>query len=1217
MAETRRGVELLLLGPLELLRDGAVVPLGGRRTRAVLAALALHRGEIVTVDRLIEELWGERAPATASHAIEVHVSQLRKALGPERELLVTRPTGYALELDAERVDVDRFARLLDAGRVALRDGDADGAASLLCQALAVWRGSALADFTYEPFAQVEIARLEELRQACREERIEADLALGRHAELVGELESLAAAEPFRERLRAQLMLALYRCGRQADALAAYHAARKALVDELGIEPSPGLRALEAAILRQDESLLAPRPRAEPAPLAPARKIVTMLCAGLACATGLDPEALHELLDRIYDVVAAAVERHGGTIEQFQDTAVIALFGVPTAHEDDVLRAARAGLEAQEGVRALASQLKVPLELRVGLECGEVLAAARGRQRVVTGPVVGVARRLQEAAPPGAVVAGELAARVIEHAATLTPLPDGGSLLTDVSASAPPVARRLDGPFVGRRTELASLRAALAGSIAERKTQALLVVGPAGIGKSRLVDELARSAGARVLAGRCLPYGEGITYWPLRTVVPEEQLAAIVGAQSAGEIAWSFRRWCEERAREQPLLLVLDDLQHAEPTLLELVEQLAERGRGPILVVGIAREELLAERPEFLAAAQLPLEPLAEVETEVIAEALLGGRLLAEDIRAQLIETAEGNPLFLEQLLAFAAEESALGGDRPLPGSIQALLAARLDRLGPGERAILERAAVIGKEFRSGEVVGLLDAAEAPTAERHLLALVARGFLRRADDGAFSFRHVLIQDVTYRATPKRKRATLHERFADRLGDAEALDEIKGYHLERAYRLRLELGQADRGIRQLAADAGARLGAAGIRAWKRSDVPATVNLLDRATAVLPDDDARQGELLCELGLALWTKGETERALPVLQEAARVSEAARDVGLGLRVEFEATRIRLLAERTAGMAQLADLLATAIPMLERLGDERALGRAWLFSGFVEGGVHGRHQAWEEAAERALVHYRRSGWPTSTCLQQLAAALYYGPAPVARAVGRCEELLLDKDGGAAGEASVRVFVGGLQAMLGRVDEARRLVLEGSRIYEELGYVGAPATYSEAVLGQIELLAGEPAAAERVLRSACETLGRLRDDKSLSTRAAELAEALYQLGRYPEADEWALLARARAAPDDLSAQSLWRGVLAKLLARSGSPGEAEVLAREAVQLAAATEALTRQGKVLLDLAEVLRLGGREADATPVFADAASVFERKGNVMASAQVRALLAEAALV
>jgi DNA-binding SARP family transcriptional activator len=260
-----------LLGPLSVTLDGVPIPLGGQKRRALLAVLLLDANHVVSRDRLIDALWGEDPPDTARNTIQVYVSQLRKLL-PEGVLETAAP-GYRLSIEPDSIDLFEFARLSEEGRTALGAGDAASAADTLGEALALWNGAPLADLAWEPFAQTEIVRLEELRVAALEDRIDADLALGRHGQLVGELERLVAEHPLRERFRAQLMLALYRSGRQADALAVYQRARRTMVDELGIEPGESLRQLERAILAHDPSLNTPQagptsPRRVPTPPTP-------------------------------------------------------------------------------------------------------------------------------------------------------------------------------------------------------------------------------------------------------------------------------------------------------------------------------------------------------------------------------------------------------------------------------------------------------------------------------------------------------------------------------------------------------------------------------------------------------------------------------------------------------------------------------------------------------------------------------------------------------------------------------------------------------------------------------------------------------------------------------------------------------------------------------------------------------------------------------------
>jgi DNA-binding SARP family transcriptional activator len=1236
-------LEVRLLGPLEVSSQGREVPTGGPKPRALLAALALEAGRVVSVDRLVESLWPGEPPDTAGHAVQVYVSQLRKTLG--EGAISTRPPGYAFEPDPGSVDVHRFVRLAGEGREALGGSDAAGASSVLREALALWRGPALADFTYEPFAQTEIARLEDLRAVAVEDRIEADLALGRHAELVSELEALVESQPLRERPRGQLMLALYRSGRQADALAAYRAARETLVEELGIDPGPALRELEAAILRQDEALLPPK-GAVAAPAMQFRRLVSVLFVdvveSMALADTLDAEALGRVLSSYFEAVSAVLTRHGGTVEKYAGDAVMAVFGIPVSHEDDALRAARAALDIRTAIAALNKRLGVRLEIRIGVESGEVVTTPSDtRQRLVTGEAVGIAARLEESAAADEIVVGEVAARLIDHAARLAPL---GALaikgkreavrafrLVEIETIAPAFARHLDASLVGRKRELAALRKLLKQAVDGSAVRVAVVVGSPGVGKSRLAAELARRArGATARFGRCLAYGEGITYWPLREVVEtaegQERDAILAALEAdtpppASEIALLFRHLCESLARDRPLIVVFDDVHWAEPTFLELVEHLADKGVGPILVVCVAREDLVHERPTFLEgrdnAQRIVLDALSGDDADALLEGL-GGAILESDQRARIVEAAEGNPLFLEQLLALALEGGLAG--RPLPETVQALLAARLDRLGPGERAVLERGAVVGKEFTADDVVSLLDAEAAPTVDSHLGTLAARGFIRPRGEGGLAFRHGLVQEAVYRAAPKRLRAELHERFADRLdrtyADLPELDEFVGHHLEMAYRFRTELGESDRRTARLAEDSGRRLGHAGIRAWKRVDIHATTNLLERSTSLLPTDEPVRLEYLCELALALRTFGDAPAAAYVVADVIDSSRKAGNRRLELRARIEGEYLRLLQDPRSTADELLAATREGIPMFESVGDERALGRAWLLDGFVQGGLRANYKTWEESAERALEHYKNANWPTSTCVGEIAAALYYGPTPVPVGIARCEQLRQREVSDRVGEANVGVFYGGLLAQRGDIDEARRSIAAARETFADIGQRTAAAIRCSAVLGDVELLAGNAETAADVLRDLCDELVLLGDSSHLASRAGDLAEALYVSGRLDEAHEWSRIAEQHTAADDVDARIRWLPVRAKIAARRASEVGALALAHEAVNLAESSDGLNRRAKAYSDLAEVLHRAER-AEAATAFAEALSLYELKGNLVGVAQVRALSADRALV
>jgi len=1244
------GLELRFLGPLEARRSGETLPLGGTKQRAVLADLLVHLGEVVSVDRLIDAVWPERPPASAVHAIEVYVSQLRKRLDPERRgLLPGGPGGYAVKIDPEHVDARRFERLLDEGRRALADGEASRAAERLCEAIALWRGEALADFAYEPFAQEEIARLEELRVQALESRIDADLALGRHSELVGELEALVVAQPLRERTTGQLMLALYRSERQADALAAYRSARERMVEELGIEPGPQLRSLEASIIRQEQELLGPAPVRPVRVARRQRKLVTVLSADIFAGTG-DPETLDGALRRALDLAAEVVAAHGGLVERSSGDALMAVFGAPVAHEDDALRAARAAVTLRDGLRELNDRLEVEVGFRlgvpIGLATGEaVVVDPVGREGSATGDAVNLAARLREAGAPGEIVVDDLTRRLVSHAARLEPLgelalrgrePVPAFRLLEVDDDAPAVVRRSDVPFTGRHHELGRLRQAFAEASRGPGLRAVLTLGPPGIGKSRLARELERTLGDRatILGGRCLPYGTGITFWPVLMAVRAAAGSAAGGAleallgdgdgptPSTDEIAWAFRGFCEELARDRPLLLVLDDLHWAEPALLDLVDYLVQQSAGaPILVLALAREDLLEERRDFLSGHErLELAALPAGDTQALVESLSEAAPLSEETLRLIAGTAEGNPLFLEQLVALAMEDGSIAAERPLPTTIQALLLARIDRTGPAERAVLERGAVVGTEFSRGAVTALLEPALAATVDRHLEALVRRGFVRparqvEAYEEGFSFSHGLIQAAVYGATPKSDRAELHERYAGWLerrspkptGDADAL---LGYHLEQAFRQRAELGPVDARLRVLASDAGARLGRAGIRAWKRGDAAAATNLLGRATSLLPPDDPTRRELLCELGLALRTAGEPARADEALTEALASAADTRDRRIELRAEIELGTLRLLTSPGTAAEPLLESVERAIPVLESIGDDRALGRALLVDGFVQGAVRGRNAYWHWAAERARAHYERSGWPTSTCLEALAAALYYGPAPAPGALAQLAALSEEPSTDRAGRSHLLVFAGGLEAQRGHFKKARLALGQARATYEEFGRIPALAMNCGPVAASVALLAGDLDEAEHELRTACAQLEAIRDWSHLASQAADLASVLYDRGRYEEAAEWLGRTAGHAAPDDVIAQLGRLAVEAKLLARAGKTDRARRLAGQAVGLAESTDALNQHANALLDLAEVLRLADRRAEASASAREALRLYTLKRNTVAMRRTREL-------
>jgi DNA-binding SARP family transcriptional activator len=711
-------VEFRILGPLEVGAGDAVLALRGRRQRALLAILVLHANEVVSAERLIDDLWGADAPESGIAALQVRVSQLRRALethGPDgsADAIRTQHPGYLLRAAPDQIDARRFGRLLAGGRALAAESEPERAAQVLREALDLWRGPALADFAYEPFAQPEIARLEELRLAALEERIAADLALGRHAELTGELEALVADHPLRERLRAQHMLALYRNGRQADALAVYRDTRSSLVEQLGIEPGEELRHLEQAILRQDPNLAPPRARpprrSERPPVIEERKVVTVVFVDLVGSTELvleaDPERTRALLDRYYEAMAFEIDTAGGTVEKFVGDAVLAVFGAPVAQEDHAERALHAALAMR---RRMSELFGDQLSLRVGLATGEVVVGrARAGGAFVTGVAVNVAERLQRAAAPGEILVTARTARAAGGVFELGPptvveakgIPEGvecRNLVRALSLTQSRGRRGLGSVFVGREHELDVLRASYRRTVERGSPSLLTVVGDAGVGKSRLLREwwdwLAEASPAPVRrASRCFPAGKRVTFGPLRDVLREEFgllmtdppdlarqrlgdreiLGLALGLDIASDLHPLAARerlreaWVDlldELVSERPAVLLVEDIHWAQDLLLELLEAAARDVRGPLLIVVTARPELADERPAWAQgqrdAATIRLDPLSAEESAVLFE-----QLLCADpqpaLRDLLVERTEGNPFFAEELLERLLDEGLI------------------------------------------------------------------------------------------------------------------------------------------------------------------------------------------------------------------------------------------------------------------------------------------------------------------------------------------------------------------------------------------------------------------------------------------------------------------------------------------------------------------------------------------------------------------------------
>jgi DNA-binding SARP family transcriptional activator len=1260
-----------ILGPLEVRAGDRVVPLRGARQRELLAVLLLHANEIVSSDRLIDDLWEGDPPPTATKMIQNGVSQLRKLLAPEGEgeqLLVTRSPGYLLRVDSGELDADRFESLAAEGRRELAAGDYAAAVERLREALALWRGPALVDFVDATFARAEAARFDELRSTATEDRIDADLALGRHADVVPELEALVAQYPLRERLRGQLMLALYRSGRQADALRVYQETRDVLVEELGLEPSPALQRLEKAVLVQDPALelgdeVRPAPEPEDAGVSgpETRKTVSVVAADILSLEGPhDPEALRRPMGRAVETVTDVLQRHGASTEPSTGGGVIGIFGVPRVHEDDALRAVRAAFEARTALGDLGAELEdesgVSVALRAAVLTGEVVAANAVAHSLVASDAVSVAARLQQAAEPGEILVDEQTERLVRDAvrvesadpAALRATGRGAAWrLVKVEAGAPGYIRRMETPMIGRGEELSRLKQCFERAAGERAVQLFTVLGPPGIGKSRLAQELVSSLDgeAQVLHGHSLSYGEGITFWPLREVVsqvngadPQQSLRNVLAEESdadtivdrllgaaglAGnassneETFWAARKLFEALARERPVVLVLDDVHWADPTFLDLVEHVADwSSESPILLLCLGRPELLDARPRWAGGRaninSTLLEPLSTAESEQLVELLLAGGELTGGLRDRILGAAEGNPLFIEQMLAMLAENGDGGSE--IPPTIHALLAARLERLDAEERRVVQRAATIGREFRRAAVIDLSPKEERGAVGDALQKLVRRELLRPAGDESFRFRHLLFQEVAYDSLPKQARGGLHERFADWLERAtedrvSEYEEIVGYHLEQAYRYRAELAPVDEDARALARRAATRLGAAGRRAYERGDVHAAALWLSRAAALLEPGAPGRAELLADLGEALRETGDFERAESVLAEVTGAAAAAGDQVLEARAQL--IRLRLHMQTDPASEDVAAEGALLVETFEEAGDERLLAKAWELLAWPPW-FRGQAAAADEALRRAIEYARRAG-DARTEAQSLnlsVGAAFFGPMPVPEAIAVCEKILAQPGQQRRIVASALRALAGLKAMAGSFAEARELVASHREVLGELGLRVTAASAAE-TYGIVEMLAGDPAAAERELASGYQTLDEIGEIATFPDLAAKLADALYAQGRDDEAFEVSEVSRRATAPDDLSAGVQWRAVQAKLLARRGDAAAAEELAREAVALAEETDFLVLHADALMDLAELLRLADREGESQPFVEQALELYERKGHVVGASRARALL------
>jgi class 3 adenylate cyclase/tetratricopeptide (TPR) repeat protein len=932
-------------------------------------------------------------------------------------------------------------------------------------------------------------------------------------------------------------------------------------------------------------------------------VVTVLFCDVVGSTALgesvDPEALQGLLARYFERMKGIVELHGGSVEKFIGDAVMAVFGVPAAHEDDALRACRAADEMRAAFPDLG------MRGRIGVNSGEVMSGTG--ERLVTGDAVNVAARLEQAAEAGEVLIGAETLGLVGSAVEV-----GAERLLELKGKSESVAayqlvavrvageRSHSSRFVGRERELQRLSDAWDQALTGSRCELVTVVGDAGVGKSRLVGEALAEVEARVVRGRCLPYGEGITYWPVVEVVkqlqslPSDPVAAaairsLLGESGVGtsgdEIAWAFRKLLEEQA---PLVVVFDDIQWGDETFLDLVESMALLSAGaPLLLLCMARPELVEMRPAWPAG--LRLEPLPPGD----AEALIGDTVSSE-MRERIAHAAGGNPLFISEMLAMAAGNEVV----EVPPTLKALLAARLDQLDEPERRVLERGSIEGEIFHRGAVQALTP--EETQVTTRLAALVRQQLVRPdraqiAGDDGYRFRHLLIRDATYDALPKAARAELHIRFAgwlDEHGDALVeRDEIVGYHFERAAGYQAELGQPDPGLAERAAK---YLAAGGRRADERGDSRGALALLTRAAELLRPVRL---ELELELQVAWHLNAVSGRAgAEAAEDVANRAERAGDHSGALLARALALNLRSGVGEVLPGEAAEELCNQALPAEETRGDARRLALLWELVA-VAAQHRMRNDSAVQAAARGMEYQRLGG--NSSMSDIFDWALILGTRSAEDGLRTLDELAASRPPG-AGDLSRAVHL----AMAGRFDEAWA-VGRGCAAHPDdvTGSAGEGASY----LAMVASIEGDRERACRYYRDFLAVI-----PSSIESIAASyelpLARDLCYLGRYEEVQP--LLHHARSVAQGPALRAMGSSVEALTLAARGRLVEAEASARTAVAVATdEMDNLWLEAWAHEDLATVLERAGRINDAYEELERAAAIWERKGCRPCANRIRA--------
>ena len=955
-----------------------------------------------------------------------------------------------------------------------------------------------------------------------------------------------------------------------------------------------------------------------------RKLATAMFVDLVDSTRLvsasDPEIVRRRVTGFFEQAAGQIAAYGGTVEKFAGDAVVAVFGVPTAHEDDAERAVRAATAILEGV-----EREGELAVRIGIEAGEVVAES-GDSTFATGEALNVAARLQQSASPGEILMGPTAHGLTIGAVVAEPAGERELkglprelvvwrvICADGHAGRP---LSVAAPYVGREEELQLLENAYARAVRDRRAQLVTIYGEPGIGKSRLAREFfAGLERTTVLTGRSLPFGEGLAYRPLAEMVqdaagiseddsPEEAieklrdacssdaiadllglasgvLDTVSGERRGQEIAWAAHEWATSLAEAQPLVLGFEDVHWAEEPLLDLVEHLADRiDDAPVLIVCLARPELLDARPGWgggrRRAITIELGPLPDYETGMLVDALIDGSRLPEDLRAALLDKTEGNPLFVEETVRLLVEEGDTATVR-IPDTLQALIAARIDRLPPGSRSVLRHGSVVGRVFWRGAICELdpeldVDSALADLVDRQLLTREPLSTV--TGEVAYRFRHVLIRDVAYRGLTKSERARLHRVFAAwlRAHSPDELVETHAYHLDRAAALTAELdGRVPDDLR---AEAATALERAGLRALAREANRTARRLLLRSLELEPTLERR-----FEAARAAWRLWELPAAADEMEQARAEAHEA-----GER-QIEGLALAALAEialyRSADVTEARRLGQQANDLLlDAPGAARAEILTVLSSvGWFEGDLDSVERYTNEAL---AIREGRADLESLALVELAGAHLARLDLAQAESVLADAEALAESSGSLSARAWSARVRGSILLRKGRFEEAAAAFHAAYELFDEIG-VAPDAARSRQLEGVALWRAGDSERAETLVRETVRTLLSLQERGKIVEAQRTLAEIVLAQGHVEEAERWALSAVESVGMQDMMSRSNVSMVLGLVRAAQGRDDEAELLLREAIDLLAATDLRNSEPEPLAALAGFLRKRGRDDEA---------------------------------